>query len=113
MYTGQSWITEGIGGGVAALQSDLMRPFALKSDEEVFIHAQTAVGVSIDLGKPSPHPVGVELLIPGGVQRVGQIDPAPVAAQLHHLCPTVERASLGMGRARRCLPNEPTRSVSA
>ena len=81
----RSWVAVGVRGGVAALQAHLMRPLALKSHKEVRIDLHPAVGIGVDLRHPSAQPLGIELLVPRRVQRVGQIDPAAVAAQLHHL----------------------------
>ena len=55
--------------------------------EEAVIDAQPAacVRIGVDLGEPGAHAVRVELVVPRPVQRVGQVDPRAVPADLHHL----------------------------
>ena len=58
--------------------------------------------------------VGIELRVPRRVERVGEVDPPPVAAHLDHLRPAVERlvrAASG-ARVRRTMPPSCTLPVS-
>ena len=62
-------VAVGVGGGVAALQPDLVHAQAAEVravGEEAVIEAQPAAGVriSVDLGQPGAHPVRVELVVP-------------------------------------------------
>src|SRR5438132_45265 len=75
---------------------DLVRSLALKGHEELGIDAEAALRRRVQLGRPAADALGIELGIPTRVQRVGQVDPPSVAAQLDHLRPTVERASPGV-----------------
>ena len=45
------------------------------------------------------HAVGIELRVPGRIERVGEVDPATVAADLDHLGPACERRAVEVGRA--------------
>src|SRR5680860_1142444 len=53
--------------------------------EEPLFHAHSATGVDVDLGHPGADAVGVELVVPRAVERVGEVDPASVSAYLDHL----------------------------
>src|SRR3712207_9233707 len=81
-------------GGVAALEPYLVRPLiGIELDEEVGVYRDAPIQVHVSLGDPAADAIWVELCIPGGIQRVAEVHPAPVAAQLHHLRPAVQRAS--------------------
>src|SRR5207244_11277312 len=71
----------------------------LECREEAFVQAQATLGLGMNRGRPAFDPVGVELLVPTRVKRVGEIGALPVAAELHHLRAAVQRSALGM----RCL----------
>src|SRR4051794_40012196 len=80
-----SAVTVRVGRGVAALQSDLVHAQAtelLAVREESLVDAEPAVGVGVELGHPGAHAVRVELVVPRSVQRVGEVDPPAVAADL-------------------------------
>ena len=62
-------------------------------------------GIDINLRHPSADPVRIELLVPGAIERVGEVDPPPVAADFHHLRAAVQRLSRTASdapRAGRC-----------
>ena len=63
----------------------------------------------VELDHPAVDALGVELGVPGGVERVGQVDALAVARDLDHLRAAVQRAG---GRVRRALddPAEPHRA---
>ena len=67
--------------------------------EEPRVQGQTAGRVGVEPGHPCAHPVGVELVVPGAVERVGDVDPPAVAADLDHLRPAGQR-QVGRGRVR-------------
>src|SRR5256885_5808098 len=92
-----------VGRGVAALEMNLMGAL-LECREEAFVQAQATLGLGMNRGRPAFDPVGVELLVPTRVQRVGEIGALPVAAELHHLRAAVQRSALGM----RCLADNAT-----
>src|ERR1700757_1810735 len=62
----------------------------LKLDEELFIEFHPARWMGIDLYHPTLYTVGIELLVPRGVERVGEISALTVAAELNHLRTAVE-----------------------
>ena len=47
--------------------------------------------IGVQLGHPRPDAVGIEHLVPRRLERVGDIDPSAVAADLHHLRPATQR----------------------
>src|SRR6516225_3281486 len=65
------------------------------SDLEAAIRA----GIGHDLG--ARYPVGIKLIVPRRVERVCPVDPAAIAADLHHLGTTGIRLAAGMRRAPR------------
>src|SRR4029434_4579592 len=64
---------------------DLMRTHAVEFHESGRIERDPAVRSHVDLGQPALDPVGIELVIPRAIQRVGHIDALAVAADLDHL----------------------------
>src|ERR687889_1784026 len=83
-----------VGGRVAALEPYLVRPFTIiELDEKVGVCGETTFRVYVHLGDPAVDAIRVELGIPGSIQRVAEIQPAPVAAQLYHLRPAVQGLS--------------------
>ena len=61
-------------------------------DEEVRVHAHAALGIAVDLQHPGAK-LGIELVVPGRVERVGHVQPPAVQGQLDHLRPAVELAA--------------------
>src|SRR5215470_4526324 len=72
------------------------RPF----DEEALVEGDATAEIGVELHHPAVDAVRIELRIDGAVERVGEIDALAVAANLHHLRPTVEIAVLGAGMRR-------------
>src|ERR1700689_1308041 len=62
-----------------------------KIDEEFGVEFYAAVISDIELDHPSLDPFGIELLVPGGVQGIGEKHAASVAADFDHLWPAVQR----------------------
>src|SRR5438874_2615339 len=80
-----SAVTVRVRRGVAALQSDLVHAQAselLAVREKTLVDAQPAVGVGVELGHPGADAVRVELIVTSAVQRVGEVNPRAVAADL-------------------------------
>ena len=79
--------------------------------EKVFVKRDAAVGIGIELHHPTADAVGIKLLVPCGIKRVGEIDSLAVAAHFHHLRAARERLIrlLRMRRrdwrCRRCAPS--------
>src|SRR6185437_1263975 len=72
-----------VAGRVAAFQPDLVHPATTEDvafQEEPFVEADPAGRADVQLGHPGTHPVGVKLLVPRSVQRVGEVHPRAVPA---------------------------------
>src|ERR1700691_725981 len=72
----ESAIAVGVRRSVATLQPDLVHPQAaelLAVREKVLVDAQPAVKIRVELGHPRADTVGVELVVPCPVQRVGEV----------------------------------------
>src|SRR5207245_8021859 len=79
-------------GGVAALQTHLMRPVAVRPlDEEFPVQLHAPGRLRIDLDHPALDPVRIELVVDRAVERVREVDPLAITADLDHLRPAVER----------------------
>src|SRR5687768_9403028 len=85
----RSAVAVGVRGGVPSLQAYLVRaPSAevLAVREEALVDAKTAGrGVGVDLRHPGADAVGEELVVPGAVERVGDVDASAVTTDLDHL----------------------------
>src|SRR5215213_5536199 len=57
----------------------------LPAGEEPLVQAHLTAGADVDLGHPCADAVGMELVVPGAVERVREVDPPSVAAHLDHL----------------------------
>src|SRR6516164_4351167 len=68
-------------------------------EEEVFVQFHSSFRLSVNLDHPTLYAVGVELVIDGGIKRVGEVDAPAVAADFDHLGAAVERL-LGLLRMR-------------
>ena len=84
-------IAVGVRRGIAALQADLVRSLVAEVEEEVRVEAHPPVGIGIELDQPALDALGIELRVPGHVERVGQVDAAPIPADFDHLRPAIER----------------------
>ena len=62
-------------------------------DEKVFVKGHAALRVGIKFHHPTANAVGIELLVPRRIKRVGEIYPFAIAADFHHLRPARERLS--------------------
>src|SRR5438067_5107458 len=78
-------IAIGVRRSVAPFQSKLVCTHPLKLDEELFIELHPALRIGINFHHPALYSVRIELLIPRGVQRVGEISTFAVTADLNHL----------------------------
>src|SRR3984893_1541167 len=80
------WIAERIRRAIAALESNLMRPVSVREAYPVVLcQLEAAARVRIGHDLSAWHAVGIELVVPRRVERVGPIDPLAVAADLNHL----------------------------
>src|SRR5690606_32121872 len=85
-------VAERVRRGVAALQAHLVRPQRPELREEARVERHPPVLADVELRRPAHDALRVELLVPGRVERVREVDAPPVAADLHHLRAAVERA---------------------
>src|SRR5680860_914874 len=86
-----SWITERARRTIAAFETNLVRAVAVERHEKIRIDFEAAVGVRVELHHPALHALRVELLVPGVIERVGEIHALAVAAHLHHLRRAAQR----------------------
>src|ERR1700744_2378839 len=86
---------------VSARQADLVWAGAVglgtEVDEEVLVERVTAVRLAGELRDPALQ-VGIELVVPARVERVGDVHPLPVQGVLEHLRAAGEGAA-GLGMA--------------
>src|SRR5690606_10389310 len=79
---------------VAAFEPHLVRAIAvLEPDTELPVELEPAARLRAHHHHRTRYAVGVELPVPGAVERVGEVDAFPVAADLDHLRPAAERPS--------------------
>src|SRR6266851_5969512 len=68
-------------------------------DEEFRIEGHAAAGLDIELDHPTVEPAFIKLRIDGAIKRVGEIDPASIPTDLHHLRAAAELSVPGGGMA--------------
>src|SRR5262249_52816782 len=88
--TGRLWIAVGIRRRIAAFEMNLVRPVAVKFDEEVLVECHASRRIRVDLDDPALHALRIELRIPGAIKGVAEVDTLAVAAHLDHLRSAVE-----------------------
>src|ERR1700722_9977703 len=83
-----------------ALQPDLVgaQPPEV-GDEEVLVELEAAVRFDVRFDHPRADSVGIELVVPGSVERIREVEMATIAADLDHLRPTAQ--GLRSSRVRR------------
>src|ERR1700756_1808884 len=59
-------------------------------DKELFVELHRALRIQIDFRHPALNAIGIKLLVPRRVERVGKVAALAVAADLDHLRTTVE-----------------------
>src|SRR4029453_3172101 len=93
-----SRIAIGIRRTIAALQPDLVRTVRRRPiDEELLVEGNAAFRLGVQLAHPALHTIRIELLVDDAVERVGEVDAPAIAADLDHLRPAIQRATLGPG----------------
>src|SRR5262244_802507 len=81
-----------VGARVSALEMDLVRPHAVELHQKLAVERESAVLADVQLRQPAADAVRIELLVPRAIERVGQIDPPAVVADLDHLRTAVQRS---------------------
>src|SRR6266446_9750946 len=77
-----------VAGCIAALEPDLVHPPAPEDvafEEEPLVEADAAALANVKLGHPRADAIGVELIVPRAIQRVGEVDALAVPTDLDHL----------------------------
>src|SRR5580704_4037639 len=94
-----SWVTVKVRRSVATLQPDLMTTELAEIDQQFGIELHATVLSNVQLDHPAINAFRIKLLVPGGVQGIGEIHAASVAADLYHLGSSVQWLSRfsGMG----------------
>src|SRR5215469_643595 len=80
----------GIRRSVPAFQPKLVRAEPIELDEKPFVQLHAAIWMRVDLYHPAFHSIGIELVVPWRVKRIGEIDTLPIAAKFDHLRPAIE-----------------------
>src|SRR5882762_2391068 len=75
----------GIGRGITGLQVNLVGAEVSELQKQIGVESNATSVVGIELCHPAANSVRIELLIPAAVERVGDIDPLPITADLDHL----------------------------
>src|SRR5207245_1722218 len=82
-------LLEDLRRAVTVLETDLVRPRGLEVDEEVAVDLHPALWEAVHPQQPRAQ-AGVELVVPGRVERVRHVQPPPVERELQHLRPSVQ-----------------------
>ena len=91
-----SRIAERVGGRVAPLEPDLMNAVIVRLHKEFVIECDPALWRGIEFHHPASDARWIELFIPRGVERIGEIDALTVATDFNHLRAATQRF-LGLG----------------
>src|SRR5687767_5468995 len=75
---------------VATFQPDLVGAHTVCLEEEPRVQIHAAFGSQIHLGHPTADTLRVELVIPGRIEPVGDVDALAVSADLDHLRAAVQ-----------------------
>src|ERR1700704_6389733 len=97
----------GIGGRVAAFETNLMRTQPVEFDEALRIGLQAVPRTDVKLRQPSTDALRIELLVPRRIERVRHVHAPAVAADLDHLRSAVQR-NIRARRMRRA-PHDPAK----
>ena len=83
-----------------------MRPHRVRLEEEVAIQLHAARRLDVELSPSTLEHPRVELVVPGRIEPVGEVDAAAVAADFDHLRPAIQRPTCGLlgCAARRTMP---------
>src|SRR5262245_64915314 len=75
-----------------------MRPVSVGDlDPEILVQVDATVGADVGLYHRARHTVGIELVVPGRIERISPVDPLAIAADLDHLRPATECLAVWMG----------------
>src|SRR6266550_2190311 len=77
--------TIGVTRRIPAFEMHLVNAIVAALDEEIPVKADPTASAGVQLRHPTADAVGIELLVPRGVQRVREINALAVAAYFDHL----------------------------
>src|SRR5665811_1252998 len=84
--TSNRWIAERIRRTVTAVEPDLMRPVSVgEAHPVVLCQLKPTARVCISHRLGARYSLGIELVIPRRVERIGPVHPLAIAADLYHL----------------------------
>src|SRR5215467_13335377 len=87
-----SGVAIGIGGAVAAFEPHLMRAMrGWPSHKKLGIEGDATIGAGVELHHPAVDAIRIELGIDGPIERIGEVDPLTITADLDHLWAAAER----------------------
>src|SRR5262245_25218765 len=78
-------IAVGVRRSISTFEMHLVRPGTIEFQKEVVIKPHAAVFPDNCLHHPSANAIGIELLIPRRVKRIGEVHSPAVTADLDHL----------------------------
>ena len=105
------WVLFVVGAAMAGLDGIQRPPLDALTPRLVKNSGSTSIPPSVSSGRASAtSSARVELVVPGRVERVGDVEPAPVEGELDHLRSTAELAA-GVGRLAE-QPSSQSRPVS-
>src|SRR6266566_7702369 len=64
---------------------DLMNSIILALHQEPRVEVDPSIGSRIELGHPTAYAFGIELFVPRGIKRVGEINAFAIPAHFYHL----------------------------
>src|SRR5436309_5591737 len=66
---------------------DLMNSIILALQQEPRVEVHPSIGSGIELGHPTANAFGIELFVPRGIKRVGEINASAIPTHFYHLRP--------------------------
>src|SRR5262249_25110319 len=92
------WIAERIRRAIPAIEPDLMRSVSVGEAHPVVLRQfETTARASMRHDLNTRYAVGIKLVVPSRVERVGPVDPLAVTADLDHLWTAGVGLAAGMG----------------
>src|SRR5688572_27060436 len=85
------WKAVRVRRGVATFQANLVASKISELQPELLIYLDAALWTRIQLHHPATDPFGIELLVPGTIQGIGEVNAPAITADFHHLWPAIER----------------------
>src|ERR1700736_1668776 len=77
-----------------------MAAWTVKFKEEFLIQSDSAFGLGVQFHHPTANTLGIELLVPRSIQRVGEINALAITAHFYHLRSTIQWSLRGTRMCR-------------